>query len=279
LIQVPHRRYEMAEGQTNQGGYPGMYPDTNSPPSYTTQGQPIQGQPIQGQPIYGQQPYGQQYTSQPQTQYSSQGYPPQGQYVQGQPPIVQGQPMMSGMPMQGQPMQVTIVATPVVGMMPMNQQQMGRWSDGICDCFSDFGNACLACFVAPIRFAYTADRAQITKFSVALALFGFFWLLTIVFSLVSRFTAVPSNSNCPNDDPNCGDYSVANPIYSWIIGVGSVDMLVIGMHYRRRLRYKYNIPGNGCEDCLLHFFCKCCALSQEARHVDRQVGFLPVVQV
>ena len=46
----------------------------------------------------------------------------------------------------------------------------------------------------------------------------------------------------------------------------------LGVWYRRAIRDRYDIPGSCCEDCLLHTFCRCCAVAQEARHVDRDHG-------
>jgi len=57
--------------------------------------------------------------------------------------------------------------------------------------------------------------------------------------------------------------------------VAGFSARVVGMIYRTRIRAKYMIQGGPCEDCLCHFCCACCAIAQEARHVDRDVGLLP----
>ncbi|KAK8583004.1 hypothetical protein V6N13_069769 [Hibiscus sabdariffa] len=42
--------------------------------------------------------------------------------------------------------------------------------------------------------------------------------------------------------------------------------------YRSRLRKQYNLEGNRCGDCLLHYFCEPCALTQEYRELQNR-GF------
>ncbi|XP_024987812.1 cell number regulator 9-like [Cynara cardunculus var. scolymus] len=37
--------------------------------------------------------------------------------------------------------------------------------------------------------------------------------------------------------------------------------------YRAKLRYEYMLPPRPCDDCLVHYFCKLCALCQEYREL------------
>ncbi|KAJ0430787.1 putative PLAC8 motif-containing protein [Helianthus annuus] len=37
--------------------------------------------------------------------------------------------------------------------------------------------------------------------------------------------------------------------------------------YRTKLRNQYSLPKQPCNDCLVHFFCKPCALCQEYREL------------
>lgn len=50
-------------------------------------------------------------------------------------------------------------------------------------------------------------------------------------------------------------------------------VIIVGTKYRGQLRARFGIPGSVFEDCLSHTFCRCCAVAQEARHVDRDFAF------
>ncbi|KAK6242346.1 PLAC8 motif-containing protein - like 10 [Theobroma cacao] len=42
--------------------------------------------------------------------------------------------------------------------------------------------------------------------------------------------------------------------------------------YRTKMRKQYMLKGGGCGDCMLHFFCETCALTQEYRELKNR-GF------
>jgi len=76
--------------------------------------------------------------------------------------------------------------------------------------------------------------------------------------------------------PSLLPYIFGVPGLAAIAGVSGVAARIVGMVYRMKIREKFMIPGNGCEDCLCHWFCTCCAIAQEARHVDRDTGLMPM---
>jgi len=76
--------------------------------------------------------------------------------------------------------------------------------------------------------------------------------------------------------PDALPYIIGIPGLVAVAVVGGVAARVAGMIYRMKIRAKYQIPGNGCEDCLCHWFCTCCAIAQEGRHVDRDLGLMPM---
>lgn len=101
----------------------------------------------------------------------------------------------------------------------------------------------------PIRFAQTMQRVHMLTFMRALLLFGLPWLLMYALQFAMQ--------------PHLMNYLIGPAIACNIIVVW------VGTIYRGKLRDRYQIPGSGCEDCLMHTFCRCCAIAQEARHVDR----------
>jgi len=242
-------------GLKSTGQTPQLYPDPSQPYSQPYSPPPTSSYPgtdevSSGTSAQYQQPqYGQPQYGQPQPQYGQ----PQPQYAQPQ----YGQPVFA-QPVTHHGAPVQPVAVVVGGSLSQN-----HWSDGICDCFSDCGNALIACLLPPLRLGWTVERSRLNAFWQGFFYFGIFWVITVVFSGLQRhFNRVPNSDN------------TTQPWLAWPIFLGCVGMIVVGTHYRIRLRFKYQIPGNNCEDCLCHTFCKCCAIAQEGRHVDRASGRL-----
>jgi len=64
-----------------------------------------------------------------------------------------------------------------------------------------------------------------------------------------------------------------------ILGIAClIALIAISVKYRMAIREKHRIQGSVFEDCLCHTFLSCCAVAQEARHVDRDLGLLPMPQ-
>lgn len=168
------------------------------------------------------------------------GFNPNQSYYQGQ--FVNQQSMM------GQP---AMVAMPVY-MDQMNRQtgvpghiMRGMWSDSLFDCFDSMGICLLSTFIPCWRWALTLERSKLMKFTTALLLMGLPWLVIWICQIV--------------------DWSIHQEYV--LLGVLFCEILVLmlGTVYRGKIREQYQIPGNACEDCLMHSFCNCCAVSQEAR--------------
>jgi len=69
---------------------------------------------------------------------------------------------------------------------------------------------------------------------------------------------------------------VGTPFIAILGAVSFVALVVLSVNYRMKIREKHRIQGSVCEDTLCHVFCSCCAVAQEARHVDRDAGLLPL---
>jgi Cys-rich protein (TIGR01571 family) len=233
--------------------------------------QPMQGQVFQGQysgnPNVGAQPV--MYGAPQGTAYTLNGQmmqsvPPQG-YNTGQPiyagqpgqqPMYAGQP---GQPVYAQPIGNGQMAIPVAAVYDNGQPvtYQGRWSDGICDCFQDVPSCCWSFWFSPYRFAKTMSGAGLLPFQTALLMYFVPWLFVVIFDILGS----PEFTSC------C-------PWASYVGGAAFLIMATIATVYRIRLRQKYNIPGGELEDFCCHFCCECCAVAQEARHVDRALNLI-----
>jgi len=191
---------------------------------------------------------------------SSQGTPAVdrvGQQMIPQPALPGGFMYGNGLP---QPQQGPEKDSPVPGEDQDKRMQMYKpkdWSDGLCDCSNDITSALLSCCLQPLRFALTIERAKLTTFCSALFWMTLFWLIAVVCEVLAIYGPV-----------NINHYFQ----YAAWLGIGGA--IIYGTRYRIQMRTKYEIQGNDCEDCLYHTFLSCCALSQEARHVDRSLGLI-----
>jgi len=254
-----------AQGGYQQGGAPG-----GNPPAYGQPQQPQQQpggyqQPAGGyqQPVGGyqqqQQPGGYQQQQQPggyQQQYPYQQ--PQPYYQQGPSVIVVAQPMNeAGYPVQQGPMVAGVPMQPVAGYnnaipygQPGHVNRNGLFFDGLCDCFNSFTICMTSWCIPPYRFALTHSRALLGDFNNLLMLYGIPWVLFLLFYILAS----------------------VSPFFLIAAFACNIFIIAVAMSYRTKLRTKYNIRGDQCEDCMVHTFCQCCGVAQEARHVDLDHG-------
>jgi len=156
---------------------------------------------------------------------------------------------------------------------PGHLPRSGVWSDGICDCFNHFESCLVAACIMPLRWAKTVERARMMTWARALLLYGLPWIALFIFTYVNY-----SWSAQYEYDPN---YPYTRRRRSGMLGwavalaaIANIVMIVLGTVYRGKIRAMFHIPGSGCEDCLLHTFCRLCAVTQESRQVDRDTGFI-----
>jgi len=135
------------------------------------------------------------------------------------------------------------------------------------------------------------ERAGLRTFTRAFFCYGLPWLLTF-FAVVACHAFAAQHHDVPKPPPDTPPDGIvwANDNFdagkNWskhnrvVVAVGGVILicslwiLILSVRSRRRLRELHRIPGSRMEDCLLHTFCRTCALTQEARHVDRAVGIM-----
>lgn len=70
------------------------------------------------------------------------------------------------------------------------------------------------------------------------------------------------------------DLPVTAKILQVLAIVGTLTLLMTGTQYRAKIRARYQIPGSPFRDICTYLCCSCCAIAQEARHVDRDYGLM-----
>lgn len=126
---------------------------------------------------------------------------------------------------------------------------LSHWKDGCGDCFEEPGICLWACCCPAIRWADTVDLSGLVRFWVALAVFL--------------------------------GLSVANAFLGEVLLWAALAVVCAG--FRQEMRRKFGMSQSGStyvEDCLLYCCCSCCAIAQEARHVEEacRVGHPVVVE-
>lgn len=121
----------------------------------------------------------------------------------------------------------------------MAKEKLTSWSSGPFDCFQDATTCCWTLFCPGVRWAGNVDMVGLLSFWPAFLLFLLFELLAMI----------PLGGCCL-----CG----------WI---------AVLTYYRNKLRVAFGMAGSNepttiCGDCVFVTCCTCCAIAQEARHVE-----------
>lgn len=136
----------------------------------------------------------------------------------------------------------------------------GRWSDGLCDCFSTEG-VCVffaACCCSGTVYAALMERLRLdwlaTPVTVGDAYKGTFgivctiWFVMMFYPIVNIFTM---------------------GLLTLVVWTFPFYFCWVKTRTRMIAREKYFIHGSCCEDCCLTFWCSCCAALQMHRHMKR----------
>lgn len=137
----------------------------------------------------------------------------------------------------------------------------GRWAIGVFECCGSVrDNAFLMVSICGSVVAWGClYEAAFQKPS------GSCWgLLLLMLLLHSYFSSLVDESGGDDDNPNLEESDLASLLSFYLL----VFMTAIVAFIRWRIRQKYQIPGNGCEDCLCVFFCSCCSAMQAYHHMD-----------
>jgi len=221
---------------------------------------------------YSQPPY----QSQPPPQQFYQGPPPAGYQQQGVPPY---NAAYNQQPLPPQQQQYGYAPAVNPALNPAAQSYIGVpghvfrgiWSDGLFDCF-DSGVICLLSLFAPcVRWSMTVSRAKYLTLPAALALYAIpFLLYQGIYTYLAIHYPVTYGTNA---DSHYSDSTFITCMS--VMMICHLATIIVGAAYRYKIRQDYTIPGNAVEDCCMHLCCQCCAIAQEARHIDRDLA-IPV---
>jgi len=196
-------------------------------------------------------------------------------------PLVVGQPAALPMP-------VVVAGPPQTAEPGGDNIWRGRWSDGLCGCFSDLpscllgtlGTVCL-----PILGCLKAwPLAQVKVLSSRVGVFLFVMVfgclgVAAIFFPIWMITHPISSSSYAYRSPDGSSWGYgyrAELNFVWLLPMLAIIILlaVLSLVYRTKLRRHYDIEaGDSCGDCCLLLWCWPCAILQEYRHVLRARGF------
>ena len=191
--------------------------------------------------------------------------PPQPQYVQPYPPPGSEQPYnIQQQPLYDQPASYP----PLAQLGSPGHIAHGQWSDGIFDCFDSASICVVSLFLPFLRWSTTVSRLRYLSFPAALFLSTPpFVLYTVLYVYLNvRYPATYGTDVVES-------YSTIYFVLLTLMILAHLTFVTLGTYYRGKVRREYGVSGNMVEDCCWHFCCGCCAIAQEARHVDRDYGF------
>lgn len=128
------------------------------------------------------------------------------------------------------------------------------FSDTIFDFRSEWNSCVCALQFAPLQMSWTHGRAGTCYKRDVLLIYGVPWL---TFWILIIF------------------HDGSKPIRAFIV-LTVACYVIIGAILQTKLRHKYKLRGSVFQDLFLHAVCTSCAIAQEARHVDRDMGLIPI---
>eukprot|EP00927_Polykrikos_kofoidii_P059560 TRINITY_DN54709_c0_g1_i1.p1 TRINITY_DN54709_c0_g1~~TRINITY_DN54709_c0_g1_i1.p1 ORF type:complete len:360 (-),score=40.29 TRINITY_DN54709_c0_g1_i1:87-1109(-) len=123
---------------------------------------------------------------------------------------------------------------------------------GLFSCFDDLQTSLLACCCGHVRWADTLDKAVGHRHDQPPLLNYWVGISFCLIMIGLRFCISPK---------------------MWVVAVcADLAFLIVCVFFRQQLRRRYSIPAGSirsyAEDCFTYCCCSCCALVQEARHVE-----------
>lgn len=121
----------------------------------------------------------------------------------------------------------------------MKAPDMQTWSSGPFNCFESMPICAWSCFCPAVRWAGNMDQVKLLDF----------WPAVAIFISLEALGTVPALSLC------------------------GMVLLCVMIYYRNKMRHVFNMPNANapmtvCGDCAFVCCCSCCAIAQEARHLE-----------
>lgn len=149
----------------------------------------------------------------------------------------------------------------------------GRWSDGLCECFSSGSTLFAAWCCVGLVYAGLMERLKLnwlanpgaykkTRMIVSILWFSFLGAYISQQVIVQNLAQQANSSSEPPDTTSL--FACMVLVYALV-----VYLIVIQTKTRMAARQKYGIPGDCCTDCLMSYFCACCSALQIHRHMKR----------
>jgi len=180
----------------------------------------------------------------------------------------------------------------------VSKKPVGKWRDGLCDCFSlgcFHPVCCLAYWCTPILMGQVlgrsgldwlgspttaANAATTCKKTTLIAVISFVlttWYFVYQFQYVGLLMDYIANLNANlNANSNESPYypppqptDPTPPMLKAATFMACIYIMVVVIRLRYNLREQHAIPERnciGCEDCCVAYWCGCCTISQMARH-------------
>ncbi|KAI3413033.1 uncharacterized protein J3R85_016601 [Psidium guajava] len=139
------------------------------------------------------------------------------------------------------------------------------WSSGLCSCSEDVPTCKSAEFFLSHPFRLEVDGHLIEQLCPCVNLLGdvgclSFWCPCVTFGRIAEILDHGSVS--------CAVHGALYALINVLTGCGCCYSCL----YRTKMRHQHKLQEEPCNDCLVHFCCECCALTQEYRELERR-GF------
>mmetsp|Transcript_10933 Transcript_10933/g.17524 ORF Transcript_10933/g.17524 Transcript_10933/m.17524 type:complete len:286 (-) Transcript_10933:55-912(-) len=146
------------------------------------------------------------------------------------------------------------------------QAIMGRWTVGEFDCGSnrDAAFTTLSCFCTPMAWACLYESAFHRPA-------GSCWIIVVVLTVVywvCRF-GTPVDTETSSSSSSSSSSMDEMTFLTIVMEMISWALLITTCVIRGKIRQKFHIPGNACQDCICVTCCGCCTAIQAYQHLAR----------
>ncbi len=145
------------------------------------------------------------------------------------------------------------------------------WQSGLCDCYANMPictyhtEGCFS-FQICLQTRPISLRRHILNIKTIIDMRLFVGLITYFLPCVQFGLNAQRIKN--GSGGTCFAWGCGWIFLSWL---ACFPAAILAMVLRGEIRSKFKIRGTGCNDCCAHFWCPCCAISQEGRELTNMV--------